>query len=91
MRLDPVLTLDFANLTNARPMHVCKVSQRVRDMDSHTTFHLTVLQTAMNVLRMVKLFGWENKMKDRISEKRDEELVWLRKRQILDLINNNLK
>lgn len=47
--------------------------------------------TVMNVLRMVKLFGWENKMKVKISEKRDEELVWLRKRLILDLINSNLK
>ncbi|KAJ7469587.1 hypothetical protein FB451DRAFT_1368560 [Mycena latifolia] len=40
---------------------------------------------AVNALRMVKLFGWEGKMKDRIGDKRDAELIWLRKRRLLDL------
>lgn len=52
---------------------------------------LTSTSTAMNVLRMIKLFGWENKMKSRIADKREEELKWIKKRQILDLCNNNLK
>ncbi|KAJ3890944.1 hypothetical protein GG344DRAFT_77404 [Lentinula edodes] len=42
---------------------------------------------SMNVLRMIKLFGWESKMESRIAEKRDEELVWIRRRQILEMIN----
>ncbi|KAF5356103.1 hypothetical protein D9756_004036 [Leucocoprinus leucothites] len=46
---------------------------------------------AMNVLRMVKLFGWERKMNDRIAEKREEELTWLWRRQLLELINGNIK
>ena len=41
----------------------------------------------MNVLRMVKLFGWEKKMESRIAEKREEELVWIKRRQYLDLLN----
>jgi hypothetical protein len=45
----------------------------------------------MNVLRMIKLFGWENKINVKISETRDQELKWIRKRQVLDLFNNNLK
>lgn len=45
----------------------------------------------MNMLRMIKLFGWEMKMQDRISEKREEELVWIWKRQLLDLVNGNIK
>ncbi|KAG5648265.1 hypothetical protein DXG03_006224 [Asterophora parasitica] len=45
----------------------------------------------MNVLRMIKLFGWETKMNEKVAEKRDKELVWIWKRQILDLINGNLK
>jgi len=49
----------------------------------------TVTET-MNVLRMVKLFGWEKKMSENIAEKRDTELDWVWKRQILDLINGNL-
>lgn len=43
---------------------------------------------AVNVLRMVKLFGWEGKMKARIEDKRDDELLWVRRRRILDLISN---
>ncbi|KAG6837885.1 hypothetical protein H0H93_013038 [Arthromyces matolae] len=45
---------------------------------------------AMNVLRMIKLFGWEKKMEEKVAEKRDKELVWIWRRQILDLINGNL-
>ncbi len=45
----------------------------------------------MNVLRMVKLFGWEKKMDDKIAEKRDEELVWIKKRKMLDLLNGTIK
>ncbi|KAJ3760576.1 hypothetical protein EV360DRAFT_81041 [Lentinula raphanica] len=42
---------------------------------------------SMNVLRMIKLFGWESKMETRIAEKRDEELIWIRRRQMLELFN----
>ena len=45
----------------------------------------------MNVLRMVKMFGWEPKMEDRLAQKRDDELklIWLR--QMLDILNGTLK
>ncbi|KAI6136946.1 hypothetical protein F5141DRAFT_1077700 [Pisolithus sp. B1] len=49
----------------------------------------TVTET-MNALRMVKLFGWEKKMNERIREKREVELVWTWKYRILDLANNTL-
>ncbi|KAF9243735.1 hypothetical protein BU15DRAFT_71860 [Melanogaster broomeanus] len=49
----------------------------------------TVTET-MNVLRMVKLFGWEKKMGERISEKREVELVLTWKLKILELVNNNM-
>ena len=45
----------------------------------------------MNVIRMIKLFGWEPKIKEQIGQKRDEELVWIMKRQLLDLLNGNVK
>lgn len=45
----------------------------------------------MNVLRMVKMFGWEKKMNERIAEKREEELRYFWKRQLLDLTNNVVK
>lgn len=45
----------------------------------------------MNVLRMVKLFGWEKKMDERVSEKREAELKWIWRRQFLDLVSSTLK
>lgn len=44
----------------------------------------------MNVLRMVKLFGWERKVTNNIQDKRTEELAWTKKRQLLQLLNNML-
>lgn len=45
----------------------------------------------MNVIRMIKLFGWEPKVKQEIDEKRSEELVWIKRRQYLDIINGCVK
>ncbi|KAJ3523042.1 hypothetical protein NMY22_g11626 [Coprinellus aureogranulatus] len=45
----------------------------------------------MNVLRMVKMFGWEKNINNRIAEKREEELRYFWKRQLLDLTNNVVK
>lgn len=46
---------------------------------------------AMNVLRMIKLFGWEKSMNEKIEGKREEELIWIWKRQVLDLTKGFLK
>jgi hypothetical protein len=45
----------------------------------------------MGVLRMVKLFGWEKKMGERLSEKREVELRWTWKLKLLELVNTNVK
>ena len=45
----------------------------------------------MNVLRMIKLFGWERKVNEQAEEKREEELRLLRKRRLLELASKNLK
>lgn len=47
--------------------------------------------TVMSVLRMIKLFGWENRVKDMVSEKRDNELKAIWKRKLLGLANNVIK
>ncbi|KAG7095646.1 hypothetical protein E1B28_006368 [Marasmius oreades] len=39
----------------------------------------------MNVIRMVKMFGWEQKMNDRISEKRDKEMFWIWRLRLLNM------
>lgn len=41
----------------------------------------------MSVIRMIKLFGWEPKMKERIYEKREDELVWTYKYRLMGLYN----
>lgn len=45
----------------------------------------------MNVLRMIKLFGWERRVQETVGEKREGELVWIWKRKILGLTNNCVK
>ena len=45
----------------------------------------------MNVLRMIKLFGWERRVKTSIAEKREVELNVLWKRKILELANDIIK
>ena len=45
----------------------------------------------MNVIRMIKVFGWEKHIDEKISAKREEELAYHRKRIILEIISNILK
>ena len=45
----------------------------------------------MNVIRMIKVFGWERRIDEKIADKREEELVYQRKRVILEIISNVLK
>ncbi|KAJ7187879.1 hypothetical protein C8R46DRAFT_1157119 [Mycena filopes] len=49
----------------------------------------TVTET-MNVLRMIKMFGWEQQMNEKIAEKREDELKKLWIRRLLDMTNNLL-
>ena len=42
----------------------------------------------MNVIRMVKLFGWEHKISEQLFEKRNEELKFVRRLSILQLMNS---
>jgi len=45
----------------------------------------------MNVIRMIKVFGWEKRIDEKIAVKREEELAYQRKRIILEIISNVLK
>lgn len=49
------------------------------------------ISSAVNVLRMVKLFGWETKMSQKLRKKRDDELKLLWKYKLLDLANGLLR
>ena len=52
--------------------------------------HLFLL-TGMNVIRMIKLFGWEPRIIKQLNEKRDEELVSIRRNRLLGMMNNLCK
>jgi ABC-type bacteriocin/lantibiotic exporter with double-glycine peptidase domain len=74
------------------PGYVAKLVQTVQQQRlKKTDARVQVVTETMNVLRMIKLFGWERQMNERVAEKREEELNWLWKRQMLDLLNGTLK
>ncbi|KAF8068784.1 P-loop containing nucleoside triphosphate hydrolase protein [Lyophyllum atratum] len=43
----------------------------------------------MSVIRMIKMFGWENRMSERINEKREIELLWVWWNKIYTLLTMN--
>ncbi|KAJ7243851.1 P-loop containing nucleoside triphosphate hydrolase protein [Mycena haematopus] len=65
------------------------MAQRIQSVQKellkHTDERVQAVSETVDVFRMVKLFGWENKMQARIEDKRDAELTWLRKRRMLHL------
>ncbi|KAI0076652.1 P-loop containing nucleoside triphosphate hydrolase protein [Panus rudis PR-1116 ss-1] len=70
------------------PIYISKLMQRsIKEKMSKSDARVQVVAEAMNVIRMVKLFGWEQKMSDRLAEKREEELKAVRKTRLLDLAN----
>ena len=38
---------------------------------------------------MIKLFGWEPRVKEQIKERREEELEYLRKARMMQYVNNS--
>ena len=45
----------------------------------------------LNVIRMIKLFGWEPRIAKQLNEKRQEELVAIRRNRMLGMLNNICK
>ncbi|KAF8557389.1 P-loop containing nucleoside triphosphate hydrolase protein [Imleria badia] len=56
-----------------------------------TDARVQLVSETMNVLRMIKLFGWERKIGSRIQDQRVEELALTRKRSILQLSSDMIK
>jgi hypothetical protein len=42
----------------------------------------------LNVLKMAKLFGWERRMSEEVSERRKPELALVKKSKIIDVFFN---
>ena len=56
-----------------------------------TDSRVQVVTEIMNVIRMIKLFGWEKKMDEKIAQKREEELYYQKKRLFLEILNGMVK
>lgn len=89
-------TLHFESLikliqTDARVQSVTESTSVYQKLPVKVLCSISILNAAMNVIRMVKLFGWETKMNVRIAGKRNTEIEWIRKQQVLNLISHNLK
>ncbi|KAH9929008.1 P-loop containing nucleoside triphosphate hydrolase protein [Epithele typhae] len=57
-------------------------------MMSRTDARVQLINETLNVVRMIKLFGWEHRVEKQIEEKRDAELSHLTMQKYLELINN---
>ncbi|KAJ7747233.1 hypothetical protein B0H16DRAFT_1692432 [Mycena metata] len=74
------------------PGYLAKFEQAAQKSIRKTTdARVQTVSETMNVLRMVKMFGWEKQMNEKIAEKREEELRKLWIRRLLDMTNNLLK
>ena len=68
-------------------MHEYNRLQKVSGHDILRTISLAQYSCiAINVLRMVKLFGWERKMDEQIDKRREEELLILWKLKVRRLL-----
>ncbi|KAG8968451.1 hypothetical protein FRC03_007393 [Tulasnella sp. 419] len=55
-----------------------------------TDGRVQAITETMSVLRMIKLFGWEKKVRAQIATKREEELHYIRNTSLLNLANMNI-
>jgi hypothetical protein len=55
------------------------VSRKVRHICEYS------LTAAIGALRMIKMFGWEDRIKERIAVKREDELDLIWKRRLVNL------
>ncbi|KAL0577586.1 hypothetical protein V5O48_004384, partial [Marasmius crinis-equi] len=83
----------FATMVLLGPLPgvVTQMIQKVQaERMKRTDARVQVITEVVNVVRMIKLFGWEHKMASRIADRRAEELAWIKKRKYLDLLNDTI-
>ncbi|ORX36515.1 hypothetical protein BD324DRAFT_651753 [Kockovaella imperatae] len=52
-----------------------------------TDVRVDTITEVVGALRMVKMFGWEDRIKERVASKREHELDWIYKRRLASLAN----
>ncbi|KAH9077606.1 hypothetical protein EDB83DRAFT_2285647 [Lactarius deliciosus] len=67
-----------------------KIQKVQKETMKRTDARVHTVTETMAILRMIKLFGWESKISARLAEKREQELRYIKMRQILNLINGNV-
>ncbi|KAH9019331.1 hypothetical protein EDB83DRAFT_2528201 [Lactarius deliciosus] len=67
-----------------------KIQKIQRETATRTDARVQAATETMGILRMIKLFGWEPKIAARLAEKREQELGYIKSRQILIVINGNI-
>ncbi|KAF9054886.1 multidrug resistance-associated ABC transporter [Panaeolus papilionaceus] len=73
------------------PGYITKLLQDVQsEKMKKTDARVEAVTEAVNVARMIKLFGWETNMTRRLQERRASELAVLKKYKILDTLNGLL-
>ncbi|KAJ7505414.1 hypothetical protein B0H11DRAFT_420761 [Mycena galericulata] len=73
------------------PSYLAKTLQNLQKSSRRKTdARVQQVTETMNVLRMIKWFAWEGKIRDDIAIKREEELVTLRKIRLLGAVNNSI-
>ncbi|KAJ3556484.1 hypothetical protein NM688_g2007 [Phlebia brevispora] len=73
------------------PGYIAKVIQNVQvERMKKTDARVQTVTEIMNVIRMIKIFGWEPKILEQLAEKREAELKFLRQFKLLDLSNGLL-
>ena len=73
------------------PAYLVKKLQEVQKaLMKKTDARVQAATEMMGVWRMIKMFGWEGKIAERLSTKRAEELRWLRFSEMIDLGNDGV-
>ncbi|KAG7086727.1 hypothetical protein E1B28_002661 [Marasmius oreades] len=69
------------------PGFLANMMQKIqRERMKRTDERIQLVTETTKVIRMVKLFGWEAKMSERIAEKRAEELKWIKRHRYVQVI-----
>ncbi|PPQ97414.1 hypothetical protein CVT26_006798 [Gymnopilus dilepis] len=70
------------------PGYVANILQKMqKERLKRTDARVQAVSEVVTVLRMIKVFGWEKKMSERLQKVREEELKYLWKVKLLDLLN----
>ncbi|QRW00087.1 ABC transporter transmembrane region [Ceratobasidium sp. AG-Ba] len=59
-------------------------SKRMKKTDARVQ---TIVES-FNLVRMIKMFAWEEKIKEKVAEKREEELYWYKRQRYLTMASN---